>query len=124
MAIPSWQCPDLGHLALTMASTADFTAANDDIPFVIPVQPTDPTTALPGPTPIGLPAPVPLSAVAGQVPALGLNPAVTGQFPTPLHHFTVLERQCLYIAKKEAFYTSKVTKKALRTQWSTNTSTT
>ena len=35
MAIPSWQCPDLGHLALTMASTDDFTAANDDTPFVI-----------------------------------------------------------------------------------------
>ena len=80
-----------------MVSTEDFTAVNDDVPFVILDQPTDPTAALPGPIP----------AVTGQVPAPNINPTA------PLDHFTVLERQRLYIAQKEAFYTYKVTEKAL-----------
>ena len=97
MAIPSWQCPDLGHLALTMISTEDFTAGNNDIPFVIPIQPTDPTVALP----------VPIPVVTNQVPETTVTPAA------PLDHFTVLERQRLYIAQRDAFYTYKVTEKAL-----------
>ena len=114
MAIPSWQCPDLGHLALTMASTDDFTAANDDTPFVIPIQPTDPTLAFPTAiTPVE-PAQDPAEPVdptqvpAAPVPAAPATPAV------PLDHFTVLERQRLYVAQRDAFYTYKVTEKALR----------
>ena len=88
IAIPSWQCLDLGHFALTI-SPIDFTTANDNIAFVIPIQTTDPTS----------------QSVA--------IPVVAGPAPAPLDHFTVLENQRLYIAQKEAFYTYKVTEKAL-----------
>ena len=90
MAIPSWQCPDLGHLALVTMIPKDFTTANDGVAFVIPVQPADPTTALPGPIPAVVPAAIP--GVAGQVPALVAVPAVAGQVPAPLDHFTALEK--------------------------------
>ena len=101
MAIPSLQCPDLGHLALTM-SPADFITANDDVAFVIPIQPTDPTLHL-----VSIPsvAPVAIPAVVGQVPAPAPIPAVAGPVPAPPDHFTVPENQRLYIAQKEAFYT-------------------
>ena len=46
-------------------------------------------------------------------PAPETNPAVTGQVPAPLDHFTELEKQRLYIAQKKVFYTYKVEEKAL-----------